>query len=175
MQCTLLIAYKPNSYWNSVRFDCLYYKEMCTGTFKRIGLPCNIQLDYASSSQGLWRGCCVRPARCVFLQHGSVQPKPRGLNTQISLKKRPFLSLTLLVRPYYWKRDGKKKSMGCLAESSEGVRLVQEDLDRLLLSTIADRQHTVPLRCPIWSAAAHGSFFGAFFYCAFHVREPCMS
>lgn len=37
----------------------------------------------------------------VFLQHGSVQPKPRGLNTQISLKKRPFLSLPLLVRPYY--------------------------------------------------------------------------
>lgn len=37
----------------------------------------------------------------VFLQHSSVQPKPRGLNTQISLKKRPFLSLPLLVRPYY--------------------------------------------------------------------------
>lgn len=111
----------------------------------------------------------------VFFQHGFVQPKPRGLNTQISLKKRPFLSLLLLVRPYYWKRDSKKKSMGCLAESSEGVRLVQEDLDRLLLSTIADRQHTAtPVSdmvggCPwilLWC------LLFLLFFCTFYVREP---
>lgn len=107
----------------------------------------------------------------VFFQHGSVQPKPRGLNTQISLKKRPFLSRMALLLKERWQ----EKSMGCLAESLEGVRLVQEDLDRLLLSTIADRQHTAtPVSdmvggCPwilLWCL-----LFCAFFV-AFHVREP---
>ncbi len=110
----------------------------------------------------------------VFFQHTSVQPKPKGLNTQISLKKRPFLFLPLLVWPYYGKRNGKKRSMGCLSESLEGVRLVQEDLDRLLLSTIGDRLHTATAVSDMvsnWPC----SLLECLLFCAFYLSKSCMS
>lgn len=115
------------------------------------------------------------PARCVFTARFR-SAKAQGSEYTDLIKEEAFSFSASSRTALLLKERRQEKEYGVSRrEFGMGVRLVQEDLDRLLLSTIADRQHTVPLRCPIWSAAAHGSSFGAFFYCAFHVREPCMS